>query len=154
MQTVIDLINQYLTVFDVPGTKVLVAAATIALALVFSRLFSQVVLKYIQRLTRKTKTTLDDQVIDVLKLPLSWLIFLGGVWVAHAILTEYLSDQFDEVFRKALSLGFVLAVAVMVYRSARTVASIFSRKSQREELGFLFGPICFACCWRRAFQRP
>ena len=33
----------------------------------FSRLFSQVALKYIQRLTRKTDTTLDDQVINVLK---------------------------------------------------------------------------------------
>ena len=78
MQTVIDLVNQYLTVFDVPGTEVLAAVAVVALALVFSRLFSQIVLKYIQRLTRKTKTTLDDQVIDILRLPLSWL--LVGRW--------------------------------------------------------------------------
>jgi len=106
MQTVIDLINQYLTVFDIPGTKVLAATAAVALALIFSRLFSQVVLKYVQRLTRKTKTTLDDQVIDSLKLPLSWLIVLGGVWVAHTVLAEYLSDQVEDVFQKILSLGF------------------------------------------------
>jgi MscS family membrane protein len=131
MQPVIDLINQYLTVFDVPGTEVLAAAAAIALALIFSRLFSQVVLKYIQRLTRKTKTTLDDQVIDILKLPLSWLIVLGGVWVAHTILAAYLSDQVEDVFQKILSLGFVLFVAVIVYRSAKTVAGIFAGFSKR-----------------------
>jgi MscS family membrane protein len=131
MQTVIDLINQYLTVFDVPGTEVLAAVAVVALSLILSRLFSQVVLKYIQRLTRKTKTTLDDQVIDILKRPLSWVIVLGGLWVAHAILTAYLSDQLEEMFQKILSLGFVLVVAVIVYRSAKTVAGIFAGFSKR-----------------------
>jgi MscS family membrane protein len=131
MQTVIDLINQYLSVFDMPGTEILAATAAVALALVFSRLFSRVVLKYVQRLTQKTRTTIDDQVIDVLKVPLSWVIILGGVWVAHAILAAYMSEQFDEVIRNVLGLGFVIVVAMIVYRSAKTVASIFARFSKR-----------------------
>jgi MscS family membrane protein len=131
MQTVIDLINQYLTVFDVPGTAVLAAVAVVALSLILSRLFSQVVLRYVQRLTRKTKTTLDDQVVDILKRPLSWVIVLGGVWVAHTVLAAYLNDQLEEIFQKILSLGFVLVVAVIVYRSAKTVAGIFAGFSKR-----------------------
>lgn len=131
MQTVIDLINQYLTVFDVPGTRVLAAAAIIALALTLSRLFSQVVLRHIQRLTRKTKTTVDDRVVDILKRPLSWLIVLGGFWMAYTILVEYLSAQLDETFQKGLSFGFVLILAVIAYRSARTIAGFFAKFSKR-----------------------
>jgi len=39
MQAVIDLINNYFTVFGVLGTRVLAAAAILGTALVFNRLF-------------------------------------------------------------------------------------------------------------------
>jgi MscS family membrane protein len=131
MQTIIDLINQNLTVFDIPGTEILAAMAVVALSLILSRLFSRVILRYVQRLTRKTKTTLDDQVIDILKRPLSWLIVLGGLWGTHTILAKYLSEPVDDVFQRILSLGFVIAAALIVHRSAKTVAGIFAGFSKR-----------------------
>jgi MscS family membrane protein len=131
MQILIDLINNYLTVFGVPGTTVVAAAAILALSVILNRVFSLIVLKSVQRLTRKTKTTLDDTIVAVLKGPLGWLIVLGGLWMAHTILAGYLSAQLNETIQKGVSLGLVVVSALIVYRSAGVLAQLLQTLTKR-----------------------
>jgi MscS family membrane protein len=131
MQTFIDWVNSYLTVFGVPGTKVLAAAAIIALALILNRLFARVVLRYFQRLTRKTETTLDDEMVEILKHPLGWLIILVGFSAAHAIMAEHLTAQLSETLQKGIGLGLLFVLALIVFRCARVLAEVLDKLSKR-----------------------
>lgn len=131
MQTFIDFVNDNLTFLDIPGTKIVAALAAIMIALAFRRVFSIVLIRYVQRLTRKTKTTLDDEAVEVLKGPLGWLIVLGGLWMGRTILAEHLSTQVDEILQRGISLGFVVVLALIAYRSAKLLAQLLGKLSKR-----------------------
>lgn len=50
MQTFVDVIHRYLTILGVPGTRVLGAAAIVAVAVIVGRLLSPAVVRYVPRL--------------------------------------------------------------------------------------------------------
>jgi len=127
----IDLINNYFTLFGVPGTRVLAAAAIIGAALVFNRLFVLVILGYIQRLTQRTQTTLDDELIEILRRPIGWLILLAGVWAAHLVLIEHLSPQLRAVLPRGASLGVLLVLTLIAYCASAVPSRLLESLAER-----------------------
>lgn len=123
MQTVTDFVNNNLSFLDIPGTVIIIAAAVIALAFICKNLFSKLVLKYVQLLSKKFPTVVDDAGTPVLKKPLEWLIILGGIWLAHAILSEYLRGPLRESISKGVGLGFVAILALITHRSAKLLSN-------------------------------
>ncbi len=118
MQTLIELINRYLTVVGVPGTRVLATAVIITLAVVFKRLFSRVILHYARRLLHKVQDDLDDTFIEQFDRPIGWLIILGGLWVTYITLVTYLNPELAAAVRQLLEFAFVVVIAVAVYRAS------------------------------------
>jgi hypothetical protein len=62
--------------------QILVALAILAVFLVLAWLFSFFLTRTIKRLTRKTKTKLDDAVFTVIRKPLFAVIILAGLYLA------------------------------------------------------------------------
>ncbi|MCF7860680.1 mechanosensitive ion channel family protein [Candidatus Woesearchaeota archaeon] len=99
---------------------------------VFSRLFAILVEKTIIALTRKTKNTIDDEIVEETKSPLTWLILIFGIRLA----LEYLSaeNQIIDIAQKIdvsifLFILFIIAVKVIDI-ILRHWAKAFSRKTR------------------------
>ena len=134
--------NQELTVVGIPLFTLITAALVIALALLVRRIFSMQIIGYISRLTRKTRSDLDDQLIELLKGPVGWLIVLGGVWIAYLLLAEHLSPALANTIDRFFGLGVVLIVAVILFRTAGLLATAFARMTRMTdtELDDLLAP--------------
>jgi MscS family membrane protein len=65
----------------VPLGKIVAVIIILTLTQTLRRFVIAAIVKTIERLTRKTKTTLDDELIAILKPSLSWLILIGGLWI-------------------------------------------------------------------------
>ncbi len=64
----------------------LVALGILFITVVLRRYFIALLHRITQNLTKKTKTTLDDAVLEAAEKPLSWLILLMGVWAAVMVI--------------------------------------------------------------------
>lgn len=130
MNTILNFVDEYLTVFDVPGTRILLAALILIIALIFKRLFSIIVLKYLKKLTEKSDTHLDDALLEILNPPLSFLILLFGFYIATLVIgpvNERLTQTLDNFFR----LGFVIIFCWLIYRSADVFSEFLQHFARR-----------------------
>ncbi|PNJ91353.1 mechanosensitive ion channel protein MscS [Cylindrospermopsis raciborskii C04] len=105
-----------------------IAAILIILTLiqVLRRFFVGVVIKTIENLTKKTKTTLDDELISILKSALNWLILIGGFWVIKEILAQELGPKLTETIGKSLNLIVIFIIGYIVYRSSSILGQIIA----------------------------
>ena len=143
MSAVRDFIDQWFQIMDIPGTRVFWAAVVLVIAFVFKRLFSNWILKYLQHWTSKTKTTLDDTLLKILKPPLSYLILLFGFWVTRTILHTHLPPNVREFLdEKLFPFFFVALVCWLIFRSADVFSGFLKRVARRTdtELDDLLSP--------------
>ena len=134
MNEVIQFIDDYLGLFGVPGTGVLLAALVIILTLVLRKFVAARILNYIRKLTKRTKTTLDDALIDILDRPLRLLVLLIGLYIASFVLANY-NDKLDQMLSKWLQLGFVIVICWIIYRGADALTvylEVFTRRTRTE----------------------
>ena len=105
-----------------------IAAILIILTLiqVLRRFFVGVVIKTIENLTKKTKTTLDDELISIIKPALNWLILIGGFWVIKEILAQELGPKLTETIGKSLNLIVIFIIGYIVYRSSSILGQIIA----------------------------
>ncbi|MBN2411039.1 mechanosensitive ion channel [candidate division KSB1 bacterium] len=129
MQAVIEFINKYFTILNIPGTQLLLGIFIIILSLLLRKVFSIWVLNYFKKLTAKTKTELDDALLEILNPPLSYLILLIGFELARIIIG--FPAEFDAVLAKWIQLGFVAMVCWLIYRSADVFTSFLEAAAKR-----------------------
>lgn len=98
----------------------LVKGAIVVLILLLSQVLKQfffsVVFSRIERLTDKTSTSLDDELIDVLKPPLGWLLFFVALWFVQLILGNDLSPNINQTLSKLLELAIVSTIAYTLFQ--------------------------------------
>lgn len=102
----------------VPIGKIATVIIILALTQVLRRFIVGVIIATIERLTRKTKSTLDDELITVIKPSLSWLIQIGGFWLIKEIIAAELGSELSETIGSILNLIAVLLIAYVVYRGS------------------------------------
>jgi len=112
------LFNSSITIADIPLNKVFFSVIIITLTQLLRGLFFSIVIKKIKHLTSGTNTTLDDELVQILEQPSSWLIFIAGLWLVQLILAENLEPKVSEMGGKILSLSAIVAVAYIVYRAS------------------------------------
>jgi MscS family membrane protein len=133
MQTFVDVINRYLTILGVPGTRVLGVAGIVALAVVVGRLFSPAVVRYIRRLVQRIDGDLDPDLIDRLRKPVGWLIFLAGLRIAYLVVAEFLGSEISQTIDEAMGFATIVVVALLIYRSSSLLAEVMRRVALRSE---------------------
>lgn len=107
-----------------PVVKIALVIIVLTGIQVFRRLFISVVIKTIERFTRKTETTLDDELIAFLKPALSWTISLAGLWISQLILADELGLKWTETIEKTLNFLFVFVIVYLVYRGAYLLGNL------------------------------
>jgi MscS family membrane protein len=112
------LFNSSITIADIPLNKIFFIVLIITLTQLLRGLFFSIVIKKIKHLTSGTNTTLDDELVQILEQPSSWLIFIAGLWLVQLILAENLEPKVAEMGGKILSLSAIVAVAYIVYRAS------------------------------------
>ncbi len=109
-------------ILGIPGLTIIAVAAILTITLLFRRLFSLVVIKYFQTLARKTKTELDDTLIQVLEKPLNSLIILLGFIASRMLLLSYINPNLDNTLQSLLQFSLVIILCWFFYSSADIIS--------------------------------
>lgn len=107
-----------ITIFGLSAYKLLLAIGVLLLTLILQGFIAGVIIKSIERLAANTESDIDDQLIAIIKEPLTWLVLLGGFWAVHVILVEYISPELNKLIDDVLALAAIALVANVIYRSA------------------------------------
>ncbi|NES77806.1 MULTISPECIES: mechanosensitive ion channel family protein [unclassified Okeania] len=107
-----------ISIFGLSAYKLLFALGVLLLTLILQGFIAGVIIKSIEGLASNTKSDLDDQLIFIIKEPLSWLVLLAGFWAVHIILIEYISAELNKLITDIIGLAAIALVANVIYRSA------------------------------------
>ncbi len=107
-----------ITILNIPIIIIFFIVLFLIATLVLKQLLTIIVIKRIEALTRNTKTTLDDELIAVIKQPIGWFVYLMGLWIIQLILTDYISPQLNKTITGIINLAIVGNVALIVYRTS------------------------------------
>ncbi|MBT5767229.1 mechanosensitive ion channel family protein [Emcibacteraceae bacterium] len=106
---VLDVWNNGLYGIDVG--KIIAALLIIYISMLFRHLFSRIVLGRLRALTKKTKSKIDDEVIDVIEKPVGFLPIVIGIFFATEILnlTGNLAEGADNLNRSLITFNIFWA---------------------------------------------
>lgn len=110
----------------IPIGKIVTAIIILTVTQALRRFVVAAIVKTIERFTRKTKSDLDDELVQILKPSLSWLILIAGLWLVKGILAQELGSQLSETIGGTLNLVAVFIVAYAVYRAASILGQIIA----------------------------
>ncbi len=110
----------------VPLGKIITIIVILTLVQTLRRFIIALIVKTIERFTRNTKTTLDDELVAILKPSLSWLILLAGFWISKEILAEEIGPKFAEAIDRTLNLIAVFIIAYAIFRAASIFGQIIA----------------------------
>lgn len=110
----------------IPIAKILVIILILTLTQALRRFLVAGIIKNIERFTSKTGSKFDDELIEIIKPSLSWIILIGGLWLVKEVLAENSGLQLNETITKILNLIVVFIVAYVVYRASSILGQIIA----------------------------
>lgn len=114
------IMNWLLPVFNFVGdNRYVIATAIILLTFFFAWLISSIVYKYILILFRKTRNTLDEEVLYLLRKPLFFTILIIGIGITADTLSK--NGQLIPMFDSLLSSLLILVWAFFFLRATRLI---------------------------------
>lgn len=127
----------------IPVAKIITIIVVLTLTQVFKRFLIGVIIKRIKRLTSKTESELDDQLIEVVEPAISWLIQIGGLWISKNILAADLGPQLSESIGKTFNFIVIFVVSYVVFRASSILGQMLSNVLLRTdtELDQLLKPL-------------
>ncbi len=129
----IDWLNSEIVEGDFPLLKVILVIVVITLAQVLRKLFSAIIIKYIEDLTSQTETELDDKLIAILKQPLNWLIVIAGVGVAKLIIVTELNSAINKTADNIIGLLAIATVAWIIFRASPLLGELLGNLALETE---------------------
>lgn len=103
------------------------ALLTLGGAVLAAKLVDLLICGVIQRMTRKTKTDLDDRIVQLMHRPIFISVILCGVWYASSLLHEYAT--LDLIVKRGLQTGSVL---IWLTTGMKVFGVVFSQESAAE----------------------
>jgi MscS family membrane protein len=77
----------------IPIVKICFVVIILVMTQVLRQFFASVIVKRLEQLVSKSNSSLDDELIEIIKPSLSWSILLAGLWLVKTILAENLGTQ-------------------------------------------------------------
>jgi small-conductance mechanosensitive channel len=119
LKPVSDLYNS-----DVTWIRLAIAGGIVALALLLAFLAKYIIGAIVAPFTKKTKTILDDLIVEALRAPvIAWLI-VGGLWIATTYLLQ--NKGIEGVFHKIFIVVFILIGGVAISRVVHAILHWYS----------------------------
>lgn len=118
--------NINIDISGIPVGKIIIVVLILTITQALRRFLVAAVIKQIENFTAKTESTLDDELISIIKPALSWLILIAGLWIVKEILATNLGSELNESLTRVLNLIVVFIVAYVVYRSSSIFGQIIA----------------------------
>jgi len=115
VQETIDLLRPWL---ERPWVQ---ASLTLLGAVLLAWLIDLFICGVIQRITRKTRTDLDDRIVGLLHRPIFISVIFWGIWIASSLLHDY--AQLDVIVRRGLQTAVVV---IWISAALKIVGHVFS----------------------------
>ncbi len=131
MDAVIHFINEYFSIFGLKGTNLVLGVLILIFFLLLRKAFGAWALYRLKKWTKKTETTIDDALLEILNPPLSFLILLIGIWVARVVIN--FPERIDATLVNWIHLGFVVVLCWLIYRSADVFTDFLEKFARRTE---------------------
>lgn len=111
-------------ILDTSVQDILIALIIFFMALIFSNFISKMIVKTLNKITRKTKTTVDDELLRAIETPLKFSIILIGFYLAK----EWLKlPRFNIFLDKIAQTLATFLLFWLIYRLVNKFALIFDR---------------------------
>ena len=110
----------------IPVIKIALAFLVIVFTQFFRKLISNIIIAFIERLTRKTETTIDDELIAIIKPALNLIILLFGFWFAQVILAEEIGPKVSENLDKLFNFIVVVVIGYVFFRAASLLGRVLA----------------------------
>ena len=117
----------------IPLVKIAIAFIVLVITQFLRKLISNFIVSVVERLTSKTETTIDDELIAIIKPALNLVVLLFGIWLAQAILAAELGPQLSANIDKILSFIVVVIVANVLFRAASLLGRILANSILKTE---------------------
>ena len=112
-------------VFGVGIGQVVTALFIVLVFLAIRRLFFRFVITTMKALTSRTKTDIDDQLLDAMEKPLELAFVVIGIYVGGQVLP--LSEDVAAIFEKLIRSFIALMLFWAIYRSVDPLSSLMDR---------------------------
>jgi MscS family membrane protein len=109
---------------NLPLLKIILVILVITLAQLCRKLFTAIIIKYLEDLTSQTATELDDELIAILKQPLNWLIIITGIGLAKLIIATELNPAVSEGIDNLINLSAIALVAWIIFRASPLLGEV------------------------------
>jgi len=109
---------------DIPLLKIVLVILVIALAQLCRKLFTAIIIRYLEDLTSQTETELDDELIVILKQPLNWLIVVAGVALAKLIIATELNPAVNQTVDNLINLSAIALVAWIIFHASPLLGEV------------------------------
>lgn len=117
----------------IPLFKIVLAFVILVITQFFRKLISNIIVTFIERLTAKTETTIDDELIAIIKPALNLVVLVFGVWLAQAILAEELGPQLTANIDKIVNFIVIVLVGYVIFRAASLLGRVMANSILKTE---------------------
>ncbi|WP_424097270.1 mechanosensitive ion channel family protein [Moorena producens] len=127
---------------NIPVSTIVIVVLILLLTHILRGLFTSIIMDRLELITSRTKTTLDDEFIRILRRPLGWLIWIGGLWLVHLVVATHLSDTQNQKIPEILFLSVLFIATYILYRAAPLLGELLAGLAAKTEteLDDLFVP--------------
>ncbi|NEP99799.1 mechanosensitive ion channel domain-containing protein [Moorena sp. SIO3F7] len=127
---------------NIPVSTIVIVVLILILTQILRGLFTSIIIHRLERLTSRTKTTLDYELIRILKQPLGWLIWLAGLWVVHLVVATHLTPEQNQKIPEILFVTALFIATYILYRAAPLLGELLAglATNTETELDDLFVP--------------
>jgi len=115
-------------ILDISVQDLFIALAIFIIAMIFSNMISKIIVGILKKITSKTKTKVDDQLLEIIKVPLKFSIILIGFYIAK----EWLKlSKLDIFLDKIIQTFATVIVFWLIYRLVGKFAYVFDKFSSK-----------------------
>ncbi|AOW98967.1 mechanosensitive ion channel protein MscS [Moorena producens PAL-8-15-08-1] len=127
---------------NIPLSTIVIVVLILLLTQILRGLFTSIIIDRLERLTSRTTTTLDYELIRILKQPLGWLIWLAGLWVVHLVVASHLTPEQNQKIPEILFVTALFIATYILYRAAPLLGELLAglAANTETELDDLFVP--------------
>ncbi|NET65493.1 MAG: mechanosensitive ion channel [Moorea sp. SIO1G6] len=118
---------------NIPVATIVIAVVILLLTHILRGLFTSIIMHRLELITSRTKTTLDDEFIRILRRPLGWLIWIGGLWLVHLVVATHLSDTQNQKIPEILFVSVLFIATYILYRAAPLLGELLAGLAAKTE---------------------
>ncbi|WP_037940264.1 mechanosensitive ion channel family protein [Sulfurospirillum arcachonense] len=111
-------------IFGLKVIDIIISIVIISLSFLGKTIFSKTILEMLKRFTKKTKTTIDDDMLEVLESPLKLSFILLGFYMAK----EWLKIEGIEPFLNSMIKSFMIFIIFLIFYKALDKSSNIVKK--------------------------